>query len=517
MRDPLPIYHGRFIDRSPCIRSAGKLFPRGERAESCLVEIDHELHAPPVVQKFLNTRRPNPGARTLFYGKANDPSVHDSMTHGISTRPTLSAGSLINLPPKTSFQQKLIEKSESIYSSNKQAPLGKTHDQIKALPAAVDLDAVTFGRRSIRGISASSLINPPKSLQEVEEESQKGHELYLMTHNDYNTGEVRDRKYDLTTFKKDQRFGKRTPHSNNGKNVARSLLWLPTIKLEERGKVVFKRVDDFRERTQHQIGKVLNPIADTMNVPPGHTFGILHHGNYGVGDVIQHKTSKNVLNGSDRHRTILAAVQQHLKTTNSHNLGWILTAFAQYDKNGDGKIHKEDLKRICVQFGLEMDPDLLDSLIEHCEVHKDGMVDVNEFADLLNRNNRTNLGKIGTKTLTQFYRTYGIPTVRTDIAPPRIRRISDRNNYGDESNAYGLLSPSIFTQNMVFEKDFLKSRPKEEISQILHNTGITISPETFEQLWERASKSHPKGEVSVESIRGALDEMEAPKFAVKAF
>lgn len=62
------------------------------------------------------------------------------------------------------------------------------------------------------------------------------------------------------------------------------------------------------------------------------------------------------------------------------------------------------------------------------------------------------------------YRTYGIPTIRTDIAPPRLRRISDRNNYGDESNAFGLLCPSIFTQNMVYERDIFKSRPKEEVT-----------------------------------------------------
>lgn len=61
------------------------------------------------------------------------------------------------------------------------------------------------------------------------------------------------------------------------------------------------------------------------------------------------------------------------------------------------------------------------------------------------------------------YRSYGIPTIRTDIAPPRFRRISDRNNYGDESNAYGLLCPSIFSQNMVYDRDIFKSRPKEEV------------------------------------------------------
>ena len=61
------------------------------------------------------------------------------------------------------------------------------------------------------------------------------------------------------------------------------------------------------------------------------------------------------------------------------------------------------------------------------------------------------------------YRTYGVPTVRTDLAAPRIRRIDDRKNYGDESDAYGLLNPSIYSLRGVYEKDFLIPRQREEV------------------------------------------------------
>ena len=62
------------------------------------------------------------------------------------------------------------------------------------------------------------------------------------------------------------------------------------------------------------------------------------------------------------------------------------------------------------------------------------------------------------------YRCYGIPTVRTDLPAPRIRRVDDRTNYGDESDAYGLVNPSIYSTHGVFEKDFLLPRPKDEVN-----------------------------------------------------
>ena len=61
------------------------------------------------------------------------------------------------------------------------------------------------------------------------------------------------------------------------------------------------------------------------------------------------------------------------------------------------------------------------------------------------------------------YRKYGVPTIRTDLPAPRIRRVSDRVNYGDESNAYGLTNPSIYSTHGVHEKDFLIPRSRLEV------------------------------------------------------
>ncbi|XP_073424228.1 EF-hand domain-containing family member B isoform X2 [Dendrobates tinctorius] len=535
---------------------AGKLFPTGERASSCLAEVNNRPPTPPVVLKFLNSRRPNPGVPTVLYGKANDPRKENDIIHGVSTRPSLSAGSLINVPLKTLFQQKLLEKKESIYASATRTPLGKSYDQAAAFPANINFNETTFGRMYQRSSSAGVLINPTKSFQEVEEESHRGHDLYVVTHNDFDVGEIRNRKYDWTKYKKGNRFGISTPHFNDGRNVARSLRWLQEMKMKEEANIVSKRVDDFRERSQYQLGKALDPIADTMKVPADHTFGMICQPEaYGVGDLLHYRASKDFLRGKEKQRAVLAAVQQHLKKANHHCFTSLLDGFRHYDKNSDGKIDKDDLKKTCEQFGLYLEPVLLDSLIEYCDVDKDGLINFVEFANFLNWKDKLSIGKQvsleghlkpedlileegasekslrtlskGNQTpkfnqtsssrinatiggpLSSCFQTHGIPSIRTDLAPPRFRRISDRTNYGDESNAFGLLCPSIFTQHMVYERDIFKSRTKEEMAQILHTIGVNMPDNIFEELWKLAEKRHPKGEVSVETMRSVLEDLQS--------
>jgi len=108
-------------------------------------------------------------------------------------------------------------------------------------------------------IGAGGLINPNKTYAEVEQESAEGHELYRTTHKDYNVGEQCHRDYSSPSFKNTGKFGVPTPHHNDGKEVKKTLRWLHQTQTEKASQVVSKRVDDFRERTQPQLGKVHDP------------------------------------------------------------------------------------------------------------------------------------------------------------------------------------------------------------------------------------------------------------------
>ncbi|XP_042346837.1 EF-hand domain-containing family member B [Plectropomus leopardus] len=106
-------------------------------------------------------------------------------------------------------------------------------------------------------------------------------------------------------------------------------------------------------------------------------------------------------------------------------------------------------------------------------------------------------------------RTYGVPSVRSDLPAPRLKRVSDTNNYGDTSTAANLLHPPVHALWGVHEEHFLCPRTKKEIAEIFKNVGVNMSEETFEEVWKLASMKHPDGEVCVDVFRNALKEIKA--------
>ena len=49
-----------------------------------------------------------------------------------------------------------------------------------------------------------------------------------------------------------------------------------------------------------------------------------------------------------------------------------------------------------------------------------------------------------------------------------------QQNYGDESDAYGLINPSIYSKYGVYEKDFFRHRTPNEVGS-LHNRLFNIA------------------------------------------
>jgi hypothetical protein len=102
---------------------------------------------------------------------------------------------------------------------------------------------------------------------------------------------------------------------------------------EKAAHIVPRRLEEFRERTQPQLGKVHDPIKETMNVPPDHTFGVLFKPDeFGAGDLIHGRTPDKYLKGHEQQRAVLAKVRQQLKKLNYHNFNDLKSAFQFYDK-----------------------------------------------------------------------------------------------------------------------------------------------------------------------------------------
>ncbi|KAL4646869.1 EF-hand domain-containing family member B isoform X1 [Arapaima gigas] len=576
----------RVIDRFPEIRAAGKVLPPDDRCQSFLQEKMPRPVTPPVIKKFLNTTRPEPGKMRVFYGKADDPDVASALIHGVRTKASASGGLAINPKPKSLYQHKRQQLQEAVYFSSKNAPLERSRDQGPGLPKGLDAERTTFGVKSDQSVNAGEIVNPQKTVEQVEKEAGESHQLYIKSHNAYFVGERVNRKYNWSYIGKDHRFGVPTPHYSDGRTVAKTLHWL-----QSDGKLVSKQCEDFRERTQPQIGKVHDPIADTMNVPEHHTFGILLRPELiplGVGDLMNSTLAEDYLSDPDKRWALVTAVRQHLKKTSFNKFGGLLQAFSHYDKAGQGFIDKEDLHSVCLQFSLDLNTPVLDSLVELCDASKDGQINFTEFTDFLNwkkevppvlleqirtkaherssspvpgqtprgpgdaalsesadasRGVKTDRivrqpksamhravtsssviravvgGPSGTRfslTKMQYFgrfsvetRTYGIPTVRTDLAAPQVKRIGDWTNYGDQSTAYGLLYPTRSSLKGVYEEHYLAARTRDEVAQIFGSSDAHAGDKLFEEAWKLAAVRDPRGEVCVESFRNALKEIQA--------
>uniref|UniRef100_A0A069DUR3 EF-hand domain-containing protein n=1 Tax=Clytia hemisphaerica TaxID=252671 RepID=A0A069DUR3_9CNID len=556
---------GRFRDRNPGVVPAGKLFDRGDAAKECMKN-PRRPKTPEEIFKFKCSTQPAPGKKRIFYGHHGDPDIASHISHGINTKPSFIAGEMVNPKPQSYFKFRLNEKREDgVYASHQRAPLGRSHDQRKGLPAGMDLDE-NFGLPTIKDCSAGELVSPAKSYKQVKLESKEGLELYKKSHSAYTVGESYDRQYDWKRIPKTSCFGIDTPHDNRGLNTKKTLKWLQETRSEKSSHITSKQVDDFRERQIPKVGRVHDPIKDTMNVNSDHVFGIIAQPDeYGAGDLINMRNEKTFsLRGKEREHGFLAAIRQHMKKANYHNFTDLKSAFEFYDKDKSGTIDIGELKQVCQELKLPVNRVVLERLLALCDTNTDQQIDYMEFVNFLNWKDQmptglphgdqatdydrkimesirstdenqvgddgsidpgvlqhqtdianyfqTSSSLYGKGNLDKYGRPYGIPTIRSDIPAPRIRRIGDNTNYGDESDAHGLMNPSIYSNNGVYEEDFFKGRQPHEVRRICDSIGVEMTNEMFQEIWEQAQNVAPNGEVSVESFRHVLDEQVADKF-----
>ena len=363
--------------------------------------------------------------------------------------------------------------------------------------------------------------------------------MYRKSHGHQHVGEQRDLNYVWTKIKKTDVFGVETPHSNDGGHVKNSLLWSDDVKNNNTLTVVSKRLDDFKERTQPKLGEVHDPIKDSMKIDADHTFGVMiKPDEYGAGDLIHHREANSYLRARDRERGAVAAIRDHLKKANYHNFADLQSAFNSYDANKSGKIESDDLLKVCKSFHLPVDDYLVNNLMSFCDSSDDGKIDYLDFCNFLNwkyeiptekveqltlkeekdpsriRQIDGNLGDHQTSssvinaiagvTPTQDFRSFGVPTIRSDLPAPRIKRVGDNTNYGEQSDVYGLLNPSIYTSYGLMERDFFQVRPKDHIKQIFAAMKLGLSDEEFDKIYSESAGLDPDGNVSVDSFLQTL-------------
>uniref|UniRef100_A0A8C9YGP1 EF-hand domain family, member B n=1 Tax=Sander lucioperca TaxID=283035 RepID=A0A8C9YGP1_SANLU len=530
---------------------AGKLIPvtLGDGTKSCLQEAARvNPPTPPVVRKFRNSILPEPGAIRVHKGKANDPDVANTLVHGISTKSSLTGRSLINPPQKTLFQQRLQELRESVYASSQKAPLGRSHDQRVGLPAWNN-DNTTYGVKTLRGLAVREIINPSKTAEEVDREAQEGHETYIRSHNAYFIGERIDRKYDWNHYSKDSRFGILTPHFNDGRNLSKTLHWLGetqkgnTLNLPPDhtfgtllppdefgvGAIIHSTEPGQYVRGRDRQRSLVNAVRHHLKKVNFHNFPSLlqafrHYDQAGKGMIdkedLQAVCSQFQL---DMSRQVLDDLMDYCDTDKDGLINFL--EFANFlnwkDKmpinSREQCIMTNERQSSTAPANTERKPSsesaqlpVSEALIkpEDLEPVKPGS-SLKTVRTLRRPRARTFFLIFNSFISAHITRTYGIPSVRSDLPAPRIKRVSDHNNYGNTSTAADLLHPSVHALRGVHEEHFFCPRTKKEIAEIFRNVGVNVCQETFDEAWKLASMKNPAGEVCVEVFRNVLKEIKA--------
>ena len=86
------------------------------------------------------------------------------------------------------------------------------------------------------------------------------------------------------------------------------------------------------------------------------------------------------------------------------------------------------------------------------------------------------------------HRSFGVPTIRTDVPFKVWRSVADYTNYGDEPEAVDIMYPATPIELGISEQDFQKMRSREEIRTLFEKIGHSFKAGKFNTLYNRAKE-----------------------------
>ena len=93
-----------------------------------------------------------------------------------------------------------------------------------------------------------------------------------------------------------------------------------------------------------------------------------------------------------------------------------------------------------------------------------------------------------------YEKTFGVPSIRSDLPKKHFVSVTDTNNYGDEKDAFELLYPHPCATRGIDDEDFDHLYTKEEIIGILKENNYEFPESEFNLIYEIAMKNYPNEE-----------------------
>ena len=100
-------------------------------------------------------------------------------------------------------------------------------------------------------------------------------------------------------------------------------------------------------------------------------------------------------------------------------------------------------------------------------------------------------------------RVFGLPSIRTDRVPPKVKSVAPGWNWGDEGTSKALLYPAPYAARGLHDEDYVRERGESEVRAVFERVGVVVKERQWRVLVERAVRLY--GALSVDSMRHAIN------------
>ncbi|KAI9207715.1 uncharacterized protein BJ171DRAFT_472552 [Polychytrium aggregatum] len=292
------------------------------------------------------------------------------------------------------------------------------------LPAFTGHPEFRFGLSTVSDIDSKALMYPHMP----EKEGDIAKRQYIISHWSYGPGEQRSHFRPPCEVPRNMALGLKIEHDNEGKYMKEALFWNEEHQKSVATKLVPTRLSKFRERTQPVIGKVHDPIADTIShLSRDHTFGVTFPPDeFSVSDLLGYGPKAKA--ERDMYR---------LASDKAFASGDIALA-AKYGRSA--RVHESSVSSSMAELEPESSTEW-PTITDKAEHEKNAKSWITPKITGVPAGGVPRYASANGLPPTHCY---GVPTVRLSMRrrPDFMKKIADNNNYGDELNVKALLSPT---------------------------------------------------------------------------
>lgn len=502
---------GRYIERQPDIRMAGKSeYNRKETTEKCLEKFN-ETEVPSIVARHYRKTRPEPGAQTWNFNHTTGPRPGEAF--GMCTVPDEHGVPLLLQPAQKSAFQEAVEDA---MCATKRAPLGRSRN-VKVLDPAPPVPTSTiFGIRNTFESSTAECMDVNKNLDISAELEQTAAAMYVVSHNAIEAGTQRNRQY-TSAFEESKRYGKPSPHSKEGKAVRKTLHWVNEDHAEKRTPLISVAARDWEDRYGSQLGAPSEPLKDTRGLETtrdDHIYGSTPADvDEDVAALFELGMGAPILREEDDKERMLITRLAATSFAEAGSHGLVTTCFErlpdlavaeqslvdldiQQSERITGLMERAEVERILVANGLEV-------AAQHLPDKK--LINYRALLTELKKGQLKRTNPLALTVTTKDVAACGHSTIRHDVAKKVLKKVTERRNLGDEGGVDTILNPSPATRRGLDDDAFTMCRDKAFIQKLFTNAGI--SGIRFADVWAGAQGSD--GQASIQSFQVSLEAISA--------